>query len=163
MRGRVPLALFPRSPSNSVFVCGPVWGKRQARPNSPCMRVAFSCTSPSWRGGRVVEGTPLLRAQTVKNCLEGSNPFLSAIQPKWLNELKLRFQSGVAPRFTITLAMRLQASLDRRNLTVELKSLRSSSLPISGAGVEPPASDTEAIAAASSGSRQLDRAFGITH
>ena len=30
------------------------------------------------RGGRVVEGTPLLRAQTVLNRLEGSNPFLSA-------------------------------------------------------------------------------------
>ena len=27
----------------------------------------------------MVEGTPLLRAQTVKSCLEGSNPFLSAI------------------------------------------------------------------------------------
>jgi hypothetical protein len=31
------------------------------------------------RGGRVVEGTPLLRAQMVKNRLEGSNPFFSAI------------------------------------------------------------------------------------
>ena len=30
------------------------------------------------RGGRVVEGTPLLRAQMVKNRLEGSNPFFSA-------------------------------------------------------------------------------------
>ena len=26
----------------------------------------------------MVEGTPLLRAQMVMNCLEGSNPFLSA-------------------------------------------------------------------------------------
>ena len=30
----------------------------------------------------MVEGTPLLRAQMVMNCLEGSNPFLSATYPK---------------------------------------------------------------------------------
>ena len=29
----------------------------------------------------MVEGTPLLRAQMVKSCLEGSNPFLSATYP----------------------------------------------------------------------------------
>ena len=30
------------------------------------------------RDGREVEGTPLLREHTVKNCIEGSNPSLSA-------------------------------------------------------------------------------------
>ena len=30
----------------------------------------------------MVEGTPLLRAQMVMNCLEGSNPFLSATCPR---------------------------------------------------------------------------------
>ena len=33
------------------------------------------------RPGRVVEGTPLLREHAVKNCIEGSNPSVSA---KWL-------------------------------------------------------------------------------
>lgn len=36
----------------------------------------------SRRVGRVVEGTPLLREQTGKTCLEGSNPLLSAIKKK---------------------------------------------------------------------------------
>ncbi len=31
------------------------------------------------RDGRVVEGTPLLREHAVKNCIEGSNPSLSAM------------------------------------------------------------------------------------
>ena len=35
--------------------------------------------SPRWRGGRVAEGAPLLRAYTLTR-IEGSNPFLSATQ-----------------------------------------------------------------------------------
>jgi hypothetical protein len=49
----------------------------------------------------VVEGTPLLRAQTVKSCLEGSNPFFSAIPPgfwafqrRWGRSIKHHFFSA---------------------------------------------------------------------
>ena len=36
-----------------------------------------ACT-PTRRRGREVEGTPLLREHAVKNCIKGSNPFVSA-------------------------------------------------------------------------------------
>lgn len=41
---------------------------------------------PRWRGGRVAEGAPLLRAYTLTR-IEGSNPFLSAtvIDPEKYN------------------------------------------------------------------------------
>ena len=54
-------------------------GRRRTGERKPALRfVPKPCTGRPRRGGRVVEGTPLLREQTVKSCLEGSNPFLSA-------------------------------------------------------------------------------------
>src|SRR6185437_975139 len=46
--------------------------------NAACHRRRSKPQTRHRRGGRVVEGTPLLRAQMVLSRLEGSNPFLSA-------------------------------------------------------------------------------------
>ena len=44
---------------------------------------------PRWRGGRVVEGAPLLRAYTLTR-IEGSNPFLSATRVRLVPGLSRR-------------------------------------------------------------------------
>ena len=63
--------------AREVTLC---WAIRESREFGVDLRGRMGFKRPR-RGGRVVEGTPLLRAQMVKNRLEGSNPFFSAIPP----------------------------------------------------------------------------------
>ena len=58
----------------------PEWRRTQA-PVKAVIPVVINCASAHRRGGRVAEGGGLLNRYTVKSCIGGSNPPLSATQP----------------------------------------------------------------------------------
>jgi hypothetical protein len=73
----------------------------------------------------VVEGTPLLRVQT-GNCLEGSNPFVSATYPKslYFNDLYVVYHTRLPHTFTTPFAKLTSEFVSYRVISQEMVFLR---------------------------------------